>query len=315
MSFQFDFEAARKLPTNIRFGTSTWTYPGWKGLVYFNDYKSEKAFKLDTLREYSAFPWFRTVGIDSFFYGPPKPQTLVEYAKRVGEDFLWVSKVWERLTIPLFPKHPRYGKFSGLANPDFLNAEVFVKSVLEPYRSAHVLPHTGPFVFQFPHIAKRFMDLGQFLSKLDLFLAALPKEFRYSLEIRNPEYLLAPYFETLNAHGATHCFNHWHLMPPLHEQMKAAAEAGGLQADFYVARILTPKNVSYEQAVKMFEPYDTIKVENPEMRKDVLRLIRRAMETKRSAFVIVNNRAEGNSPMTINAIGKEFVENLEVESS
>lgn len=313
MSFQFDFEAAQKLPTNIRFGTSTWTYPGWKNLIYFKEYKSESAFKQKTLAEYAAFPWFRTVGIDSFFYTPPSEKTLRNYAEQVGSNFLWVSKVWERLTIPVFPTHPRYGKLGGKVNPDFLNPEVFIRSVLSPYLAEGIREHTGPFVFQFPTISISHLSAEQFFSKLDVFLGALPKDFRYSLEIRNSEFLGAEYFRILNAHGVTHCFNHWNYMPPLREQMQAAADAGGLSADFYVARILTPKNISYEKAVELFSPYDRLVQPNPEMRKDVLRLIRRAIETKRSAFVIVNNRAEGNAPMTIDAVGKEVVGGLDAD--
>ena len=40
------------------------------------------------------------------------------------------------------------------------------------------------------------------------------------------------------------------------------------------------------------------------MRRDVVRLARRAMERNVPAFVLVNNRAEGNAPLTINAIGR-----------
>ncbi len=307
----FDFEAAAKLPRNIRFGTSTWTYPGWKGSIYHREYKSEKEFNHKTLEEYAAFPLFRTVGIDSFFYGPPKVKTLQDYAAQVPPEFLWVSKVWEHLSVLKFPTHPRYGKYAGQENPSFLNAEVFIESVLKPYREAGVEKHTGPFVFQFGTIAKNVLSPAEFFTRLENFLGKLPADFQYAMEIRNPEYLVADYFQTLNKFGATHCFNHWNYMPRLRDQMKAAADAGGLTAPFYAARILTPKGVSYEAAVKLFSPYDSIKQPNPEMRDDVKRLVRRAIETEKSAFVIVNNRAEGYAPGTIDAVGRDIAKDLQ----
>jgi len=306
----FHFDAAAKIPPEIRFGTSTWTYPGWKGMIYRREYSSEKKFNAESLEEYAAFPLFRTVGIDSTFYGPPKRTTLESYARQTGESFLWVSKVWEHLTAPKFPKHPRYGKYAGLLNPNFLEAKVFVDSVLAPYRGGAVEKRTGPFVFQFPKISKDVLEAAAFFEKLDSFLSALPPEFRYATEVRNTEYLTGDYFAVLNRHGVTHCFNHWSYMPPLREQMKAAADAGGLSAPFFVARILTPLGVAYEKAVNLFSPYDRLQRPNAEMREDVVRLVKRAVETKKSAFVIVNNRAEGNAPLTIDAIGQMAVEAL-----
>ncbi len=304
---EFDFESAALLPKNIYFGTSTWTYPGWKNIIYHREYKSEREFNRRSLEEYAKFPWFRSVGIDSTFYAPPKESLLREYASQLPEDFLWVSKVWERVTVPKYPKHPRYGKSSGLMNEDFLNPMLFIDSVLKPYRDEEVRKHSGPFVFQFGHIQKDLLSADEFFKKLEGFLSAVPKEFQYAIEVRNSEFLNSDYFSVLNTQGATHCFNHWTSMPSLKAQMKAAASAGGLSAPFYVARILTPRGISYEQAVELFAPYDRLQRPNPEMREDVVRLAQRAIETKRSAFVIVNNRAEGHAPMTINDIGRRVV--------
>jgi uncharacterized protein YecE (DUF72 family) len=300
----FDAEAAAKLPALIRFGTSTWTYPGWKGLVYQNKYKNEKEFKSRCLEEYGKVPWFRSVGIDNTFYTPPSLKQLQSYAQSLPENFKWISKVWERITIPRYPKHARYGKYAGQQNPDFLNANLFSGEVLERFSAPEILKRTGPFVFQFQTMSESLLKDVNFLKTLREFLLKLPKQFRYATEIRNPALLIPEYFEILNEAGATHCFNHWHLMPPLHVQMKRAAEAGGLTAPFYVSRILTPLGVSYENAVKMFEPYNSLKKPLPEMRRDIVRLAKRALERENETFIIVNNRSEGNAPMTIDALGR-----------
>jgi uncharacterized protein YecE (DUF72 family) len=51
-------------------------------------------------------------------------------------------------------------------------------------------------------------------------------------------------------------------------------------------------------------PSNKIVGELPEMRRDTMELVKRAMEEKRRAYVIVNNRSEGNAPLTIQALTK-----------
>ena len=304
---QYSLELAGKLPEKIRLGGSSWTYPGWKGLVYFADYSSERSFKHRSLAEYVRFPWFRTVGLDSAFYLPPPVKRLREYASQVPESFQWVSKVWERITVPRFPGLPRYGKWAGRENPDFLNADLFAVRVLEPYVESDLQHHCGPLVFQFPTIAPAVLEGVRFLEKLDAFLTKLPAGFRYAVELRNPEWLTQPYFDLLNRQRTAHCFNHWSGMPSLREQMQLAAAAGGLQAQFFVARLLTPLGVDYAAAVERFQPYDRIKEPNAEARSDAVRLARRALERNIDAFIVVNNRLEGHSPGTVAAIGAMLV--------
>ena len=297
-----------RLPPSIYLGTSTWAFPGWKGLVYHRAYKSQKDFSANSLGEYSTIPWFRTACIDSFFYNPPKPQTLLHYASMVPHNFRWVSKVWERLTIATYPKHPRYGANAGRANSDFLNPDLFKEAVLAPYRDPAVMAKTGPLVFQFAPFSERTMRYRDFIDRLATFLRALPPEFEYAVEVRNPELLEVGYFQALNEARVAHCFNHWNSMVPLYHQMRAAAEAGGLTADFYIARLLTPLGTSYQNAEELFEPYDRVQAPNAQMRGDVVRLVRRALATHKRAFVTANNKAEGNSPLTMVSIGQLIVE-------
>lgn len=299
-----DTAAMAAVPPTIRFGGSSWTYLGWKGLIYQATYKNDREFRAKSLGEYAQCPLFRTVGIDSAFYSPPTEELLNRYVRLLPPGFQWVEKVWERLTIPRYPDLPRYGAERGKVNPDFLNPELFDRAVLAPHRAAAIRSYVGPFVFQFPAIPRGVMGAPEFIGRLKEFLVALPTDFRYATEVRNPDFLSPEYVGALNRAGATHCFNHWEAMPPLVEQMKRVAAAGGLGADFYVARILTPLGVNYAGAVKLFEPYDRVKRPDPAMRRDVVRLVRRALERGASAFIIVNNRCEGNSPGTIAAIAR-----------
>jgi uncharacterized protein YecE (DUF72 family) len=60
--------------------------------------------------------------------------------------------------------------------------------------------------------------------------------------------------------------------------------------------------MSYEAAKKRAEPYTKIVEELPEMRRDTVNLVRTAIAEGRRAYVLVNNRAEGNAPLTVQAL-------------
>src|SRR2546426_2655656 len=51
-------ELAQRIPSNIRFGTSTWTYDGWFGDVYHRHYRGPQPAQ--RLEEYARYPLFRT---------------------------------------------------------------------------------------------------------------------------------------------------------------------------------------------------------------------------------------------------------------
>ena len=297
-----EIRTLRDMPLSplIRFGTSTWTYEGWQGQIYTRKY-TKTAFARECLGEFCQYlyrgkPLFRTVGNDATFYRPPSANQLTRYLTQIPEDFQMCFKVWEELTIPTYAKHARYGSRAGQANPNFLNADAFTKLVLQPYRDAQFGPNTGPFLFEFQ---RHGMPAEEFIGKLDDFFDSVSAEFRYAVEIRNAGLLGPRYHDMLRAHGVAHVYNHWSYMPPLaeqHQRMKT------MTAPFTVIRLLTPLKMTYEAAKKRAEPYDKIVGELPEMRKDTVSLIQEATAENRSTYVLVNNRSEGNAPLTIQAL-------------
>ena len=46
--------------------------------------------------------------------------------------------------------------------------------------------------------------------------------------------------------------------------------------------------------------------ELPEMRRDTVDLVRKAVAENRRAYVLVNNRSEGNAPLTIQALSDQL---------
>ena len=235
-------------------------------------------------------------GTDLSFYGPPTIELLATYAKQLPDGFEMCSKVWEEITIPRFADHPRYGDKAGQPNPRFLNAKVFVDEVLPPYEQVFH-GHTGPFIFEFQRTG---LIPSTFLPRLDTFLSQLPRRYRCAVEVRNPLILTPQYKDILDAHGASHVYNHWTAMPPLVHQHRKLSNL--FTADFVVLRLLTPLGMSYEAAVKRAEPYNRIIQELPEMRADTIALVKQAVAEKRTAYVLVNNRFEGSAPLTVHAL-------------
>ena len=225
-------------PPAIRFGTSSWAYEGWQGLVYHRTYPKSR-FSQDTLAEYAAYaptgtPQFSTVGIDHAFYRPASAKQLAHYAEQVPETFRFCQKVWEDITIPAYANLPRYGAKAGKTNPRFLDIGAFRDLVLQS--AVEGLGDTlGPFMFEFQRFG---LDHATFLDRLDRFLAQLPPGLPYAVEVRNPAILGPRYRDTLKAHGVAHIYNHWTAMPPLSDQHRTMEQS--FTAAFTVLRLLTP---------------------------------------------------------------------------
>ena len=289
----------------ILFGTSTWTYEGWKGEVYKQPYPKGR-FKQDCLAEYARYayegsPLFRTVGFDFTFYGPPTGKQLERYASMLPKGFEACAKVWEEITIPEFPPGLRYRSKAG-PNPRFLDADYFLDQVLPPFAEAFEA-HTGPFIFEFQRTG---LEPGAFLPKLDAFLRRLPSRFKYAVEVRNPAVLGLEYSRILEAHAVSHVYNHLYGMPTLEQQHHKLSQR--FTASFILLRLLTPRDKKYHEAVKAYEPYDKLVNPLPEMRQATVRLVRQAVDEHRRAYVLVNNRSEGHAPGTVKALHDMLVD-------
>lgn len=286
------------LARGIRFGTSSWKYPGWKGLVYDDAYTSEKDFKERCLEEYARH--YPCVGVDHTYYAWPMPAMFSKYAHQTPESFRFGLKVTEKVTVLGYPNHKRYGKDAGKANESFLDPKVFVDNFLTPL--ADVKDRLGPVMLEFSHFYPGTIGSGrEFTQKLDAFFGALGtgKDFQYAVEIRNAAWLKPPYFEMLAKHGVAHVFNSWTKMPSLPEQLALTAD---FPQPFYPARLLLQPGTKYEEAVEAFSPYDRLQEEHPPLREGAALLVQRALKAGVPAFVFVNNRAEGCAPKTIDAI-------------
>jgi uncharacterized protein YecE (DUF72 family) len=289
-------------------GTSSWKYPGWVGQLYSSqryEYRNKFAvtrFNRNCLREYSEV--FKTVCVDAAYYTFPSARYLEGMAEQTPEDFQFGLKVTDTVTIKKFPKLARFGDLAGKKNENFLNAELFVKAFLAPCEA--IRAQVGLLMFEFSRFWPTDYEHGRdFVADLDRFLGALPKGWPYGVEMRNRNWLRHDYFECLARHGVTHVFNSWTDMPPVNEQ--TGMPGSRTNPNLVAARFLLKPGRKYEDAVKTFEPYRSVKEENPDARSAGKQLIKEGIVAgpKRKTFVFVNNRLEGNALQTVAAMTQD----------
>ena len=285
-------------------GTSSWKYPGWCGTLYDAErylYRGKFAttrFERDCLKEYAEV--FKTVCVDAAFYTFPTPAGMAGLAAQVPPDFRFGFKVTDEITIRRFPNLARFGHRAGLVNPHFLNADLFTERFLgplEPHRA-----NVGVLMFEFSHFYPVDYAHGRdFVADLDRFLGALPRGWPYAVEIRNASFLHPEYFAALARHQVAHVFNSWGAMPPVGEQIALPDSRTGTVVP---ARFLLRPGRKYEEAVRMFSPYDRVQEPNEAARDAGAALIIEALKAKlrRPALIYVNNRLEGNALGTIAAL-------------
>lgn len=284
----------------VYIGGSSWKYEGWLDQIYSRSrYEvrgrfSKKRFEDTCLSEYATV--FPAVCGDFAYYQFPSDALWSKLFRQTPPCFRWALKAPEQITTPQWPMHPRYGAQAGLENHTYLDAGLFTHAFLgplEPYRA-----QVGVVIFEFNSLRAKG-DAAEFAGKLDPFLAALPKGWRYAVEIRNADLLAAPYFDCLRAHNVPHVYNAWTRMPEIRQQI---AIRQSRTADMIVVRALLRQGRAYEEAVKKFEPYTSVQEVNEPVRQGLRELVDMALIDGTPAFIFVNNRLEGNSPGTIVSI-------------
>jgi uncharacterized protein YecE (DUF72 family) len=235
---------------------------------------------------------------DFSFYQFPTEDFWVKLFATAPPQLRFAFKVPEEVTCSTYPKHARYGPRAGQQNETFLSVELFEAAflrALEPWRE-----RIPVLIFEFGTFSKKSYPAPErFFADLDRFLSRLPRTWRYAVEVRNEEYLVPEYFGILRERGVAHVFNAWTRMPPLHRQVEIAE---AYTTDFTVVRALLRVGRPYETAVKMFTPYENVQDPNPRARETMRHLVERAHRRREPAYLFINNRLEGNAPVTIDAV-------------
>lgn len=296
-------ELAEALPAGLRFGTSSWSFPGWEGFVW--DRKThERQLARSGLAAYAQHPLFRTVGLDRTYYAPMAAHELTTLVEETPEDFRLLVKALEDCVLPYFPDHPRYARRRGDRNEHFLlpghARDVVVEAALKGLG-----PRLGVLLFQFPPLPTDAFGKSpeHFAEALHAFLAELPAEARYAVELRNEKLLTPVYAEALADVGAVHCHNAWPKMPAVTEQAGRVPQDGPL-----VIRWMLQKGYTYQSAKDAFGDFHRLAAPDPDTRGELAERIREALGDGREVIVVVNNKAEGSSPLSIVELARAVVD-------
>lgn len=286
-----DAALAAKRPPGLFLGTSSWTFRGWAGIVYRGSPTQEHLVEFG-LEEYARHPLFNTVAIDRSYYAPLSVDELAHYAKQLPEGFRCLTKVWNAVTSRVDPR-------TRAPNPQYLDPGFFKDAVLAPMEKSFAA-HQGPLLFQFLPLGRSELPSPtEFAFKLDRFFSQLPKHYQYAVELRNSELMTPSYFAALQRQGVSHVFNHWERMPAIRDQL---ANPASLTASHVVCRLLLPQGLGYEEAREAYAPFDKLQAVDEAMREDVVALWKACRAAGRSLMIIVNNKAEGSSPLTVRAL-------------
>ncbi len=292
------------LSPRMRLGTSSWSFPGWTGLVFAprnGKPASERDLARHGLPAYAAHPLFRTVSLDRTFYAPLTRDEFAAYAAQVPAGFRFVVKAPAAFTDPV-KRATGSGEAAG-DNPTFLDAAGAAAAFVEP-ALAGLGAAAGPLVFQFPPLGRRLLgDLPRTIARIAAFLAVLrhraPAEAILAVEVRDPELVTAAFTAGLRDAAAVPCLAVHARMPPAAEQ----AAAFLLDRDDCTLPLVARWNLhaghGYEEAKQAYFPFDRLVEEDLPTRLALARLAARAAAQGRDVFITINNKAEGSAPLSV----------------
>jgi len=163
-----------KVKRQFRIGTSGWHYEHWKKVFY-----PEELPKSRWLEHYAEH--FDTVELNNTFYHLPKQQTVVNWNKRVPEDFLYTVKASRYIT--------HIKRLKDIDEP----LETFLQ------RAALLKDKLGPVLYQLPPSLHKDLDL------LSNFAKRLPKKTINVFEFRHKSWYCDETWQLLARLGLTLC--------------------------------------------------------------------------------------------------------------
>lgn len=297
---------AQQLPPQLRFGVSTWSYPGWEGLVWDGEYESSTLSK-HGLEAYHQHPLLRTVCVDRTFWRPLTASQYAAYAKQVDDDFRFVVKCPALVTDAQL--HGEEGRTREL-NPAFLDPSLAIQEFVRPALEG-LGGKLGVLVFQLSPLPWGWLNrFPTLFEKLGLMLAAVREALSghdaviVAVEVRDPELLGQALVDTLKAHGATFCLGLHGKMPPIDAQlpMLRALWPGPLVCRWNLNRVFGA--YGYADAQKKHDPFNAMLSEDLPTRTALARTIRGITGAGQPAYVTISNDAEGCAPLSIQRLAQ-----------
>ncbi|MFP4331053.1 MAG: DUF72 domain-containing protein [Alkalispirochaetaceae bacterium] len=276
------------MPLSI--GSCSWKFPSWVDIVYSSPEPASY------LREYATR--YRSVEIDQWFWSLfgqdairlPDPQDVARYLEAVDREFRFGIKAPNSVTLTHL--YSRASRDAGKENPHFLSPDL-MRRFLE--RIAPMRGQVETVMLQFEYLNKQKMGgVGELVDRLGAFFEQVPPDWPYALEVRNPNYLTASWFEFLRERGLSHVFAHGYYMPSAAETYRRFAPRIEGKT---ILRLLGWDRQGIEEATgkrwnSLADPRDGELDEIAAMTND---LLSRGVDV----VIYVNNHFEGSAPLTI----------------
>ena len=301
-----DEALAAALSPHIHLGTSTWSYPGWQGLVWTGKH-SEATLSKTGLTAYAAHPLLRAVGIDRGFYRPIAASDFERHAQQVPRGFRFTVKAPSLVTDALLRSEDGRGQE---LNPLFLDPTAAMQDFIEPAFEG-LGPTIGALVFQLsPLPGPLLARMGEQFDRLHALLLALPKPPAgvIAVEVRDSAWLCPDLVALLRDTGARYCVGLHPKLPTLAEQLPLlrALWPGPLVVRWNLNRLHGP--YGYEEAKKRYGEFNEMLDPDPETRAELARIIRGTAGAGQDAFVTISNKAEGSAPLSVRALTRAVVD-------
>lgn len=299
-------EIANELPRNLYLGTSSWSYPGWAGIVWDREYPDSKLSRYG-LPAYSKHPLFRSVGIDRSFYKPLSIAQFVAYAAQVPDDFRFIVKAPNLVTDALLRDEEGRGR---RINNNFLDPEITARDFIEPALEG-LGAKLGALVFQISPLPYAWLqDISMVIARLHSLLQRIPNlreqipHCAVAVEVRDPQWLTREFVDALRDTHTTYCMG-------LHAKMPRIAEQLPILRALWPGPLVCRWNLNplhgaygYEEAERQYEPYDRIQDADIDTRTALARVIAGTVGAGQNAYVTLSNQAEGCSPLSIIELAK-----------
>ena len=301
---------ALQLPPLVRMGASSWSFPGWAGLVWGGEY-SESMLAKHGLSAYAQHPMLRTVSLDRGFYRPLSASQYAAYAAQVPEDFRFVVKAPSLVTDAMARSETGRGM---QANPGFLNAELAVREFVQPALEG-LGAKLGALVFQLSPLPPALRSrMPEVLAVLRNMLNALPAlrptapDAVVAVEVRDPAFLTPEFSAILRSAGATYCLGLHAKMPPIEEQlpMLRALWPGPLVCRWNLHRMHGA--YGYEDAKALYEPFNQLVHVDTANRETLAKVASATSKAGFNCYITINNKAEGSAPLSVLGLARELLE-------
>ncbi len=302
---------APALPPQIRLGTSSWFFPGWRGLVY-DGVHPQTALSKKGLAAYAQIPLLRTVSLDRTFYAAITTIEYARYATQVPDGFSFVVKAPAMVCDAVMRGEDGRGR---VANPHFLDAAIAAREFVVPCLEG-LGDKAGPLVFQVSPLPRGLVEEAPLLiDRLATFFHALPQQLGprhpiYALELRNAELLTPRLMRMLKEAGVRYCVGLHDRMPEVERQAAALKALDGDEPGDLVVRWNLHRGFLYQAAKQRYEPFDRLVDEDPETRRTLARMAAEAFKAKRRVWITANNKAEGSAPLSILKLAEEISQAL-----